>query len=128
MGVSPATAQPHRTLVDVLRSRAESTPDARSHVFLGDGERVEAARTYGELERRARRVARALSAAARSGDRVLLLHPPGLELLDAFFGVLAAGLIGVPAPAPGPARSARTLGRLLGIVADARPSVALTTA
>jgi acyl transferase domain-containing protein/acyl-CoA synthetase (AMP-forming)/AMP-acid ligase II/acyl carrier protein/NAD(P)-dependent dehydrogenase (short-subunit alcohol dehydrogenase family) len=122
----PPRAQP--TLVHLLRHRAEATPDQVSHVFLADGERPLASRTYAELERRARAMARTLASVASRGDRVLLLHPAGLDVLDAFFGVLAAGVIGVPAPAPGPGRSSRALGRLLGIVADAAPVAVLTTA
>src|SRR5207253_2034291 len=58
------------------------------------------------------------------GDRVLLLYPPGLEYIAAFFGCLYAGAIAVPAYPP---RHNRNLLRLQALVADAQAMVALTT-
>jgi acyl-CoA synthetase (AMP-forming)/AMP-acid ligase II len=35
-----------------------------------------------------------------SGERALLLYPPGLDYLAAFFGCLYAGVVAVPAYPP----------------------------
>ncbi|HVR99607.1 MAG TPA: AMP-binding protein, partial [Thermoanaerobaculia bacterium] len=59
------------------------------------------------------------------GERALLLYPPGLEFVAAFFGCLYAGVIAVPAYPP---RSRRPDSRLRGIAMDCRPRVVLTTA
>ena len=55
---------------------------------------------------------------------MLLLFPPGLGFIEAFFGCLYAGAIAVPAYPP---RTARGLPRLRAILEDARPHVVLTT-
>ena len=60
------------------------------------------------------------------GERALLIYPPGLDYIAAFFGCLYAGVIAVPAYPPNPAQLKRTLPRLGMIAHDARPSVALT--
>lgn len=115
-----------RSLVDVLRFRAEAQGDSRAYTFLVDGEIEGAAWTYAELDERARGIAATLQASGvRPGERALLLYPPGLDFVAAFFGCLYAGVIAVPVDAPRPAQVARTLQRLLGIAGDAEVSVVL---
>jgi len=92
--------------------------------FLGDGEAEADRLTYGELDRRARAIAAALEATCAPGDRALLLFPPGLDFVAAFFGCLYAGVVAVPAYPP---RSPRALPRLRGMLADSRPALTLTT-
>ncbi len=84
--------------------------------------------TYAELDRQARTIAAQLQRLGAAGERVLLLYPPGLTYIAAFFGCLYAGAVAVPAYPPNPARLERTLPRLQAIVGDARPLVALSTA
>jgi acyl-CoA synthetase (AMP-forming)/AMP-acid ligase II len=120
--------RPAASFVDLLRRRADVHPERTAFVFLVDGGPGETRLTYGELDRQARAVAAAVQGIARPGERVLLLHPPGLEFVSAFFGCLYAGTIAVPAYPPDPARLARTLPRLRRIVADAGATLVLTTA
>ena len=54
----------------------------------------------------------------------MLLYPPGLDYIAAFFGCLYAGFIAVPAYPP---RLNRPVPRIQAIVADAGATVALTT-
>jgi acyl transferase domain-containing protein/acyl-CoA synthetase (AMP-forming)/AMP-acid ligase II len=114
-----------RTLVDVLRARAAHQADRVAYRFLGDGETETASRTYAELDREARAIGRRLRDLAEPGARVLLLYPPGLEFVVAFFGCLYGGMIAVPAYPPGGRKSAPT--RLLAIVRDSGAAVAATT-
>jgi amino acid adenylation domain-containing protein len=112
------------TLIDVLRTRALEEPDRKAYTFLAEGE-VEAGHlTYGELNCQARGIASHLQGLAMRGDRVLLLYPPGLEFIAAFWGCLYAGVVAVPAYPP---KSNRTDPRLLAILEDAEPKLALTT-
>ncbi|MFJ9105497.1 AMP-binding protein, partial [Streptomyces sp. NPDC102405] len=113
----------HDTLVDLARTRAEQQPDQLAYVFLASDGSEETRWTYADLDRRAREISAALREAAEPGDRALILQPPGLEYIAAFFGCLYAGLIAVPAYPP---RATRSLGRLQAIIDDARPAVALT--
>ncbi|HEV2763301.1 MAG TPA: condensation domain-containing protein, partial [Pyrinomonadaceae bacterium] len=111
------------TLVELLRLRAALQPDDLAFRFLLDGETEEASLTYGELERQARGFAAWLQSQVAAGDRVLLLYPPGLDYVAAFFGCLYAGVAAVPAYPP---RLNRNLTRIEKIVHDAQPSAALT--
>ena len=113
-----------RTLVDVLRWRAETQPERLAYVFLRDGE-VEAGRwTYADVAAQAGRVAALVRERCRQGDRALLIHPSGLDFIAAFLGCLCAGIVAVPVAAP---RRARDLQRLKPLADDADPAVVLTT-
>jgi acyl-CoA synthetase (AMP-forming)/AMP-acid ligase II/acyl carrier protein len=112
-----------RSLVDVLRARALVEPDRRAVTFLVDGEADEAHLTYAELDRRARAVAARLQAAGAAGSRAVLLYPPGLDYVAAFFGCLYAGVPAVPAYPPLPNRSDSALPT---IVADSQAKFALS--
>jgi acyl-CoA synthetase (AMP-forming)/AMP-acid ligase II len=112
------------TLVGLLRWRASHQPDRRAYSFLTDGETTVVALTYAQLDQRARAIAAWLQSQDASGTRVLLLYPPGLDYIAAFFGCLYAGVIAVPAYPP---RLNRSLARIQAIVADAQATSALTT-
>ena len=113
------------TIVDILSRRAREQPDETAYIFLVEGEHEERRVTYAALDRQARNIAGHLLAANRPGDRVLLLYPPGLEFIAAFFGCLHAGLVAVPAYPP---RNTSHVPRIEAIMADAATSHALTTA
>ena len=109
---------------ELLRRRASERPDATAFRFLGDD--GESSLTYAELDARARAIAAAIRAAGASGERVMIVHPPGLEFVAALFACFPAGAIAVPAYPPDPSRPHRTLSGLLAIVSDVRPALVLT--
>jgi acyl-CoA synthetase (AMP-forming)/AMP-acid ligase II len=113
------------TLIDLLRLRADQEPRNCAYRFLQAGEAEEGNLTYSELEARARAIAAWLQARVRPADRVLLLLPPGLDYITAFFGCLFAGAIAVPAYPP-KRRSNRGEGRIEAIIRDASPAMILT--
>jgi acyl-CoA synthetase (AMP-forming)/AMP-acid ligase II len=115
------------TLVDLLRFRAASQPDRRAYTFLTDGETEEVHLTYDGLERKAQSVTASLRPLITKSDRILLLFPPGLEFITAFFGCLYAGAVAIPAYPPEPGRLRRTLPLLSVIANDAQPAAVLTT-
>ena len=113
------------TLVSLLRQRAMMQPNRLAYTFLADGANEESRLTYSDLDRRARSIAALLQSLDAAGERVLLLYPPGLDYIAAFFGCLYAGAVAVPVYPP---RQNKNLTRIAAIVSDARPAVALTTA
>jgi len=115
------------TLVDALRRRAGGDPDRIGIRYLGHGHESDAELRYAELDHHARRVGATLQRLLEPGETALLLHPPGLDYVAAFFGCLYGGVVGVPVYPPEPRRLERTLARLLGIVSETRTRVALTT-
>ena len=116
------------SLVELLERRAAEQPRDLGYVFLRDGEVEDARWSWNDLQRRSLAVAARLQAIAAAGDRVLLLYPPGLEFVAAFFGCLQAGIIAVPVPVPQSARDSAAMARLRAIAADAQPAAVLTTA
>src|SRR5215813_4459651 len=112
------------SLVQLLETRAADRPMQLAYTFLRDGEVEEAHLSYGELARKARAVGAWLQECNLQNRNVLLLYPPGLEYIVAFWGCLYAGAVAVPAYPP---RRNRHLGRIESIVSDAKPQLALTT-
>ena len=111
--------RPIRSLIDLLRERAATMPDRPAYTFLNDGETVGASTTWGELERRSRAIAVAISSRVEPSSRVLVMFPPSLDFVPAFFGAIYAGAIAVPAYPPAGARADRVLSRLKGMIGDA---------
>jgi len=113
------------SLVAAFRRQMSARPGRRAFTFLADGEEEAERLTYRALDRRVRAVAASLARQGAAGERVLLLFPPGLDFVTAFFGCLYAGAIAVPAYQP---RSERSFPRLRAIAGDARPRFALAPA
>jgi len=112
------------TLVDWLRQRAAEQPDQKIYTFVRD-EGIEADRlSYQQLEQQAQAIAAHLQGLGDMGDRALLLYPPGLDFIAAFFGCLYAGVIAVPGYPP---KANQSLTRIKAIAADANPRFVLTT-
>jgi acyl-CoA synthetase (AMP-forming)/AMP-acid ligase II len=113
------------TLVELLRYRASSQPERIAYIFLRDGEIEEARLTYGELDQKARAIAAHLQSLEAKGERGLLLYPPGLDFISAFFGCLYAGVVAIPAYPP---RRNQNLWRLQAIIADSQARFTFTNA
>jgi 8-amino-7-oxononanoate synthase len=112
------------TLVELLRHRATYQADDIAFIYLIDGESEERSITYRELDRQARAIAAWLQTHDLVGERALLLYPPGLDFIAAFFGCLYAGVVAVPVYPP---RRNRSMERIQAISDNARARVALTT-
>jgi len=113
------------TLVELLSYRAQNQPKQKAYAFLlRDGEKEEISLTYPELDQKARAIASHLQSLGVSGERALLLYPPGLDFITAFLGCLYAGVVAVPAYPP---RKNMNFLRLQAIITDAQATVVLTT-
>ncbi|UKP00618.1 AMP-binding protein [Nostoc sp. UHCC 0870] len=115
---------PHHTatLVDVLRAWTQQRGDSLGFAFWQDDKQEDF--TYGELDHKARAIAVHLQAMRWQGERVLLMYPPGLELIAALMGCFYAGVAAVPVYPP---RRNNNMARLLAITADAQAKGILTT-
>jgi acyl-CoA synthetase (AMP-forming)/AMP-acid ligase II/acyl carrier protein len=91
------------TIVDALRWRADNQPDQKAFTFLLDGEvNRSVPLTYRDLNQRALQTAEAIRESTQvPGHPVLLLFPPGLEMIGAMFGCFYSGSIAVVADFPG---------------------------
>jgi 8-amino-7-oxononanoate synthase len=113
-----------QTLVDLLEYRAAIQPPHVVFRFINSDGREEDGLTFATLQRRARAIAAHLAEHVVPGDRVVLLVPPGLEYVSAFFGCLYAGAVAVPAYPPNPRRADPRVAR---IVADCGARIALVS-
>ena len=114
------------TLLQVLESRARSSPAATHAVVLGEG--APETLTYAQLEDGARRVAGALvRAGVPGGATVALMLPTSSAYLYCFLGVLLAGAIPVPIyPPTRPSQLEEHIQRHAGILANAAADTLIT--
>ncbi len=110
-------------LVELLRYRALHQPNQTAFTFLENEEGLESTLTYQQLDAKARAIAVYLQNILTPGDRVLLLYPPGLDYIAAFFGCLYAELIAIPLYSP---RNNRYMLRIQAIMEDSQAQIALT--
>ncbi|WP_437963544.1 fatty acyl-AMP ligase [Sorangium sp. So ce260] len=114
----------HTTLVGLLREKALRIPEETAFRFLNNDGSEQDGSTFAQLDQQARAIAAELQRRMAPGDRALLLFPPGLDFIAAFFGCLYAGVIGVPVY---PARDKRGISRLEGVLRSAEGKVVLST-
>ncbi len=114
----------YSTLVELLCQRAKAQPEQTAFTFLVDGKTESSKLTYFELDQQARAIAAKLQSLNLTGERALMLYPPGLEFIAAFFGCLYASVVAVPAYPP---RRNQSISRLWSIIASSQVTVALTT-
>ncbi|HVG90788.1 MAG TPA: fatty acyl-AMP ligase, partial [Alphaproteobacteria bacterium] len=112
-------------LVELLQERVRDCPDRAAYIFLAGEDLRQSSLTYRELDLRAKSIATVLQGLKAQGERALLLYPPGLEFIAAFFGCLYAGVIAVPAYPP---RLNRNALRIVSIAKDSQATLALTSA
>jgi acyl-CoA synthetase (AMP-forming)/AMP-acid ligase II/acyl carrier protein len=112
-------------LVELLHDRSRSARDKQVFSYVGSSGEQEQVLTYEALHRQAMAIAAELQNAAAPGERAVLLFPPGLDFIAAFFGCLYAGIIAVPAAIPGRNRLTASID---AIFKASRPSLVLSTA
>lgn len=115
------------SLPAVLRERASLAPNDVAFTFIDyeqDRDGVSETLTWLQLYRRAQNVAQELRDRAATGDRAVILAPPGLDYIAGFLGALQAGLVAVPLSVP---QGGATDERVSSVMRDAAPTVILTT-
>jgi len=100
------------TLVSMLQDRAQAHPEKIAFEYLRSNGEVADSLGYGDLLIRATLIAGYLQRRFGSGERMLLLFPPGLDFVTSLFGCLMAGMVAVPLAPP-----ARRGSESLGLVA-----------
>ncbi|RDI68871.1 fatty acyl-AMP ligase [Nocardia pseudobrasiliensis] len=127
--IPTAPAVRYDTMVRALRAQAEIRPDAVAYNFLHypdtqDPHGVKEPITFAEIDRYARAFAVSVLQLAQPGERAVLLLPPGLDYVKAFFGCLYAGIVAVPLFPPS---MHNANGRLDAVCTDADPACLITT-
>ena len=126
---------PSSDLISLLAARAEHQPEQLAYRFIADdGLPVSESRqdtlTYSALQRAVEELVCRLAPSVAGGaggphpPRVVLVFPPGLEFVAAFFACLHLGVTAVPLPPPG----RRRLERLRAVLRHCGATVLLTPA
>nr|MCH9728981.1 AMP-binding protein [Actinomycetes bacterium] len=111
-------------LTSFLGRNAAALGDVPAYRYLDFDRDCTVELTWAQLGTRLRAVGARLQQVADAGDRVAILAPQGVEYVVGFFAAIQAGAIAVPLFAPELPGHAE---RLDAVLADARPTVVLTT-
>ncbi len=112
------------TLTSFLDRNASEFGDTPSYRYLDFDHDRTVELSWTQLGSRLRAVGARLQQVTRPGDRVAIVAPQGVEYVVGFFAAIQAGAIAVPLFAPElPGHTER----LHAVLADAKPSVLLTT-
>jgi acyl-CoA synthetase (AMP-forming)/AMP-acid ligase II/acyl carrier protein len=101
----------YQNLVHLLTDRARNHPSDVAFDFNVAGQQVDRL-SLQELDLAARSTARRLQERIEPGQRVFLMHPPGLDFIVDLFGCFYAGAIAVPIPPPSIHNSSHFLSKL----------------
>jgi thioester reductase-like protein len=117
------------SILDALEYGAAEHPDKPLYTFLDGSGRVRDTYTYLAFHERTRHLAQHLRGekGLRRGNRVLLVYPPGLELIVAFVACARIGVIPVPVYPPTPMNFESALVKLAFVAGDCQARAALTT-
>ncbi|KAJ8259307.1 hypothetical protein COCON_G00183190 [Conger conger] len=119
----------HQYLAEALQWRASTDPDHVLYVLLNaKGVAVSSASCI-QLHKRAEKIASALmeKGSINTGDNVVLLYPPGIDLIGSFYGCLYSGCVPVTVRPPHPQNLAATLPTVRMIIDVSRAACILTT-
>lgn len=117
------------TLIDYLRMWEAQLANQTLFRFVdADGRELDRY-TYESFDERTRELAVYLSVEAglKPGDRALLVYPPGLEMVAAFYACARIGVIAVPVSPPLPMSFEAGLAKLSFIARDSQAKAVLST-
>src|SRR5437762_3502329 len=117
------------SIIDYLEQWAAVQPDKCAFSFLDIHGEETTSYTYLNFSNRTRTLAEYLSqqAGLKYGDTALLLYPPGLDVIVAFYACARIGVIPVPVPPPAIVNFDLGLARLVFVTQDCQASTVLTT-
>uniref|UniRef100_A0A665WN48 Disco-interacting protein 2 homolog B-A-like n=1 Tax=Echeneis naucrates TaxID=173247 RepID=A0A665WN48_ECHNA len=119
----------HQYLTEALHWRAQTDPDHVLYVLLNAKGVTVSTASCVQLHKRAEKIAAALTekGSINTGENVVLLYPPGIDLIAAFYGCLYAGCVPVNVRPPHPQNLAATLPTVRMIIDVSKAACILTT-
>ncbi|MGB8509271.1 MAG: AMP-binding protein [Pyrinomonadaceae bacterium] len=118
------------TIVEAIYEHSVNNAEKLAYGCISSEGTLQCALTYGELLSRSESVATELLRFCEPGDRAILLFHGGTEFIVSFLGCLIAGVLpvpGYPVRVPASTAPARNFERLVPIISNAEPKVALST-
>jgi len=123
--------QSHVTIIGALSEHYVNNPERLAYGCISSEGTLENALNYRDLINRSESVAAELLRSCEPGDRAILLFHGGTEFITSFLGCLIAGVIPIPAypvrVPPSATQPARNFMRLVPIIHNAQPKIALCT-
>ncbi|GAA6067379.1 disco-interacting protein 2 homolog B-A, partial [Tachysurus ichikawai] len=119
----------HQYLTEALQWRAQTDPEHVLYVLLNAKGVAVSTATCLQLHKRSEKIAAALMerSGISIGENVVLLYPPGIDLIAAFYGCLYAGCIPVTVRPPHPQNLSATLPTVRMIIDVSKAACILTT-
>uniref|UniRef100_A0A8C6PKL9 Disco interacting B n=1 Tax=Nothobranchius furzeri TaxID=105023 RepID=A0A8C6PKL9_NOTFU len=119
----------HQYLTEALQWRAQTDPEHVLFVLLNSKGVAVGTATCIQLHKRAEKIAAALTekGSINTGENVVLLFPPSIDLIAAFYGCLYAGCVPVNVRPPHPQNLAATLPTVRMIIDVSKAACILTT-
>ncbi|TNM89002.1 hypothetical protein fugu_005256 [Takifugu bimaculatus] len=119
----------HQYLTEALHWRAQTDADHVLFVLLNAKGAAVSTATCVQLHKRAEKIAAALTekGSINTGENVVLLYPPSIDLIAAFYGCLYAGCVPVNVRPPHPQNLAATLPTVRMIIDVSKAACILTT-
>uniref|UniRef100_A0AAR2J9Z2 DMAP1-binding domain-containing protein n=1 Tax=Pygocentrus nattereri TaxID=42514 RepID=A0AAR2J9Z2_PYGNA len=116
-------------LSEALQWRAQSDPDHVLYILLNAKGAAVSTATCLQLHKRAEKITAALleRGGINTGDNVVLLYPPGIDLIASFYGCLYAGCIPVTVRPPHLQNLSATLPTVRMIIDVSKAACILTT-
>ena len=111
-------------MIELLDMRAEQYGDEDKTFFLNTSLDIEDKLSYHSLMIKSKAIAAIIQRHTNKGDRVLLVYPPGLEFICAFYGCLYAGVIAVPVYPP---VDKKLVDKLQAVIKNSEPKIILST-
>ena len=113
-----------KNLLELLRNQARTHPDGLACAYLGDDGDIRARLSYSELDNNARAIAARLQGLDAGGECAVLLYPPGLNFVSAFFACMYANVVAIPLPIP---RTTANINQTKGIIEETKTEIILST-
>ena len=111
-------------LCELLQLQARRYPSKLACAYLNDNGDIHSSYSFEKLDLAARALAARLQGLDARGEAAVLLYPPGLDFIVAFFACIYAEVIAIPLPMP---RSESGLHQTKGIIGDTGANVILST-
>ena len=110
-----------------LQKLRDIHPEKHLFSFFDDNSDLSARYTYSSFLERVDFLAQNLNSHSfETGSRILLVFPPGLEMICSLYACAKAGLIAVPLPWPNKSRNNSLISRLEHVIKDCSPIAIFT--
>ena len=100
MSVPNQAVEAPANLIDLLRNQARLQPDSLACAYLGDDGDIRTTLSFAELDLNARALGARLQGLDANQECAVLLYPPGLDFISAFFACMYANVVAIPLPIP----------------------------